>query len=182
MKRRSVLEWLADLADPVTAGKRVDPAAFPEDEYPVRCLECGYDLRRLPDGRCPECGEAFERGRLLVEEYARGRLPRNAKWTRRASCIGILVLHAAYAPFLIVVVWAYWETRGGPSFPMEIALPWTLGGSIVGASIGLALSIFGVILAERVRPPREKRRLVRTTVFQAWREDRAQRRAARRGH
>jgi hypothetical protein len=25
-----------------------------------RCLGCGYDLRRLPENRCPECGRAFD--------------------------------------------------------------------------------------------------------------------------
>ena len=26
------------------------------------CEQCGYDLRGLPEPRCPECGKAFERG------------------------------------------------------------------------------------------------------------------------
>jgi len=24
------------------------------------CIHCGYDTRRLPENRCPECGKAFE--------------------------------------------------------------------------------------------------------------------------
>ncbi len=46
---------------------RVDPAFFPEDEFPIFCLKCKYELRGLPDGRCPECGEPLDRSRQLVE-------------------------------------------------------------------------------------------------------------------
>jgi hypothetical protein len=31
--------------------------ALPETMY---CLSCGYDLRGLPENRCPECGRAFD--------------------------------------------------------------------------------------------------------------------------
>ncbi|MCC6360674.1 MAG: hypothetical protein IT450_18195 [Phycisphaerales bacterium] len=55
----------------VPPGATVDPALFPEDEFPVECLGCGYALRGLPDGRCPECGREFVRGHLLVETYLR---------------------------------------------------------------------------------------------------------------
>ena len=48
---------------------RVDPTMFSEEEFPVCCNKCGYLLRGLPDGRCPECGDTFERGRLLVQQY-----------------------------------------------------------------------------------------------------------------
>lgn len=58
---------------------RVDPAQFPEDQFPVHCVKCGYWLRGLPDGRCPECGEPFERGRLLVRQYVHGRIARRRK-------------------------------------------------------------------------------------------------------
>jgi hypothetical protein len=49
---------------------RVDGSQFPEDEFPVRCPKCAYELRGLPEPRCPECGEPFDRGRLLVVQYA----------------------------------------------------------------------------------------------------------------
>lgn len=52
---------------------RVDPARFPVDEFPVYCLGCDYELRGLPDPRCPECGKEFDRGKLLVGQYVRGR-------------------------------------------------------------------------------------------------------------
>ena len=53
----------------VSPETQVDPARFSEDEYPVFCRKCDYALRGLPDGRCPECGTEFQRGRLLVEQY-----------------------------------------------------------------------------------------------------------------
>ena len=48
----------------------VDPALFPEADYPVHCSKCQYLLTGLPDGPCPECGQPFERGKLLVSQYA----------------------------------------------------------------------------------------------------------------
>jgi len=45
---------------------RVDPAAFPEDEFPVYCPKCEYLLRGLPEPVCPECGTSFHRGELLL--------------------------------------------------------------------------------------------------------------------
>lgn len=50
---------------------RVDPACFPEQEFPTVCLRCAYRIVGPVSGRCPECGQEFERGRLLVELYVR---------------------------------------------------------------------------------------------------------------
>lgn len=55
----------------IPADARVPPAEFPEDEFPIFCPQCHYLLRGLPDSRCPECGEPFDRGRLLVDQYVR---------------------------------------------------------------------------------------------------------------
>jgi hypothetical protein len=49
---------------------RVDPEHFPEEDFPVHCPRCEYLLRGLAEERCPECGEPFDRGRLLVLQYA----------------------------------------------------------------------------------------------------------------
>jgi predicted RNA-binding Zn-ribbon protein involved in translation (DUF1610 family) len=40
--------------DPTTAPKKTTKPAF----HP-QCLTCGYDLRGLTSGRCPECGNVF---------------------------------------------------------------------------------------------------------------------------
>jgi len=55
---------------------RVDPSLFSEEDFPVYCPKCDYPLRGLVDPRCPECGEPFDRGRLLVLQYVTGRTPR----------------------------------------------------------------------------------------------------------
>ena len=46
------------------------------------CPGCEYLLRGLPDGRCPECGRTFARGRLLVEQYV---LEGGRRFSRRAA-------------------------------------------------------------------------------------------------
>ena len=102
--------WVGKLFGVLPRGTRVDPALFPEDEYPVRCLNCGYDLRTLPDGRCPECGETFARGHLLVEQYARGRLPRwdrnrRIAWWLYACSFGVWVAGPAYGVVVIEFVY-----------------------------------------------------------------------------
>lgn len=74
---------------------RVDPAEFPENEFPVNCAKCGYLMDGLPDGRCPECGVEFDRGRRLVAQYARGdadgrwKHSRARKWARWLVVLGI---------------------------------------------------------------------------------------------
>ena len=40
--------------------------ADPTLQTDIACLECGYNLRGIPDGECPECGEAFTRKHLLA--------------------------------------------------------------------------------------------------------------------
>jgi hypothetical protein len=57
----------------IPADARVPAAGFSEDEFPVFCSNCEYLLRGLSSSRCPECGEPFDRGRLLVDQYVRER-------------------------------------------------------------------------------------------------------------
>ena len=47
----------------------IDPAEFSWDEFPIHCQQCGYQLHAVNHGRCPECNTAFERGRMLYEQY-----------------------------------------------------------------------------------------------------------------
>jgi hypothetical protein len=54
---------------PDSRAEQVNPTHFSEHEFPIFCPTCRYQLRGLPDGRCPECGEEFTRAKLLVEEY-----------------------------------------------------------------------------------------------------------------
>ncbi|MCH8805087.1 MAG: hypothetical protein IH986_03255 [Planctomycetes bacterium] len=86
---------------------RVDPDRFSEEEFPVFCRKCRYQLRGLTEGRCPECGMAFERGRLLVQEYAieggRPLFPRSRKVAKWCLVFGIgLYAVSQITPFILL--------------------------------------------------------------------------------
>ncbi len=92
---------------------RVNPDEFPQEEYPVYCPDCDYLLRGLPDNhRCPECGRSFERGRLLVEQYAMEggkrhwrRINKYAKWTLVIAIIlQIIPMLALSIPSLMISI------------------------------------------------------------------------------
>jgi hypothetical protein len=68
---------------------RVDASLFSEEEFPVYCPKCKYQLRGLPDSRCPECGEPFERGRLLVLQYVHGPKEPENMWLTMLLQIGL---------------------------------------------------------------------------------------------
>ncbi|MFH1107863.1 MAG: hypothetical protein V1790_01505 [Planctomycetota bacterium] len=90
----------------------VDPTRFPEDKFPTCCDACGYLLRGIPDGNCPECGRPFARGRLLVMQYVikygwtSWRGSRSAKWARVLLVIGVTMyaIPAVAAVILILLV------------------------------------------------------------------------------
>lgn len=85
---------------------RVDPTHFDAEGYPVWCPDCGYLLRGLPDGSCPECGTAFDRGRLLVQQYVRLQLPkrhRARRWGRWLFWGGMTGLFAM--PGILLALW-----------------------------------------------------------------------------
>jgi len=71
---------------------RVDPLLFSDDEFPVYCPKCEYSLRGLSDPRCPECGEPFDRGRLLVIQYVEYRSKRNSRTLLRLSVSSFLLI------------------------------------------------------------------------------------------
>jgi len=80
---------------------RVDPARFPETGFPVHCPACEYQLQGLAGHRCPECGRAYERGRLLVEQYLLQQgtpLPPMGKLARTGCLVGwFMVIAAGFA-------------------------------------------------------------------------------------
>src|SRR5690606_29210383 len=45
---------MSDTHDPPSS-----PAIDPSAHRALVCKDCGYDLRGLPDGACPECGRRF---------------------------------------------------------------------------------------------------------------------------
>ena len=65
------------------------PAATPlpgvataDSEVPLRCVQCGYDLRGLPGDRCPECGraDAVQQARLLPDAWHLRLVKRRCLW------------------------------------------------------------------------------------------------------
>ena len=101
---------------------RVDPALFSEEDYPIYCGTCGYNLRGLPDGPCPECGKPFERGRELVVSYVLNPLGRTwwkagyGRWLVRFLVVGMLAIvieFGAAIPYYYLI-WRSGQTGGPP--------------------------------------------------------------------
>jgi len=103
----------------------VDPTLFPEQEYPVYCSKCTYLLRGLPDGKCPECGTSFERGKLLVRTYVSawsGALWRDSaarKWFWWLLATGIALPFLASLGFVCM---KYFGSFNSPNPPSSAAL------------------------------------------------------------
>lgn len=104
---RRFLNALAHLLQRPLLGTRVVPRdsqldldLLPEDEFPIFCETCGYLLRGLPDGRCPECGNSFERSHLLLRQYVH-------EWfdvLLRTTLTGRVILWSTWAGLALVVL------------------------------------------------------------------------------
>jgi len=145
----------------------VDPNPFPEEQFPLYCPKCGYLLRGLPDGRCPECGTSFERGRLLVEQYVLRhggpgwRLTRMGRWIARLVVCGFLLHFLGQAGLYVTLRWM--KTQDTPA-KLSAALEtlftvsrWTQAAS------GLALLLWfaaGILVAVRIWRNASKRRRI----------------------
>jgi hypothetical protein len=95
----------ADILSGVSDG-RDDPAGTRASAPTAYCRQCGYSLRGLPSGKCPECGGAFDwAGR---KTFAR-RPPRWWLWryVRRVAVVGVLLALAAAS----VPAWYYSQWR-----------------------------------------------------------------------
>lgn len=90
----------------IPSDTRVDPAMFPEDEFPVFCSKCDYLLHGLPDNRCPECGNEFDRGRLLVQqyvgEYGKRSHPTMNQWISRTWLTGTVIMALGFIPLAVM--------------------------------------------------------------------------------
>lgn len=150
---------------------RLDPAQFPEDEFPVYCMQCGYELRGLAESRCPECGEPFDRGRLLVLQYLKQRRPRSERlhrlgriafWTALTVYFGSVVTSA------VLLEVAHWRLKAAdPDFTViELLLMGVLTASFVLRFIALLLFWAGLLLSwfGIPRPVRRKLKMVRERV------------------
>jgi len=82
----------------------VDPSAATTTALSAYCKRCGYSLRGLEGGKCPECGREFD----LSDRRSFARRPPRPwvlKWTRRVLLLVLcLVLGAASVPS-----WYWWQ-------------------------------------------------------------------------
>ena len=51
-------------SDVIVTGMDTGAASDSATETPLRCPQCGYDVRFASDSRCSECGRVFDRQRL----------------------------------------------------------------------------------------------------------------------
>ncbi len=76
-----------------------DARDFAEPEgFVPKCLDCGYDLTGLDDGRCPECGQGFTR-KHIVAAY----LYRQQEKQRKFSNVRHIPLLIAYVPLFLAM-------------------------------------------------------------------------------
>lgn len=151
---------------------RVDPARFPETEFPLTCPKCDYLLRGLKEERCPECGEPFDRGRLLVLEYAVWRSARQRTY-RKVALI------------LIVVCWVLLGLHRGGEYLLDRRVAAMVAGSGIAnagkvaklmdlrvlidhamvvaevAAVGVAITLIVVTAVRYRRLSEQRRRIVR---------------------
>lgn len=143
---------------------RVDPTKFAEDEFPTWCMKCGYFLRGLPDNICPECGTAFDRGHLLVQEYVfqRGALPlkQTPRWRLSKllmiTAIGLLALFAILAQLIKPQI-VRWLVSAGPTRAIWLVvgvrfLPYVL------------IIVSAVLVSKNYRERARKRRAILTAI------------------
>jgi hypothetical protein len=118
--RQRFRQWLGTrraFGRTLTDESRADPDLLPEDEFPVWCSKCGYELRGLAQPRCPECGSEFDRGRLLVDQYVWKRGLKPTRLRRLAGWVGWLSLGFSLMPTVVILVgsWLlYMFSSGGP--------------------------------------------------------------------
>ena len=152
----------------------VDPTLFSEDEYPVHCPKCSYLLRGLPDGRCPECGTPFERGRLLVQQYVHEwkgltwKHSRAGKWCWWLLITGIALTILGALGFECLKHLVDW---GSPSPPSSATLDWALClayvllGTIYAGFL-LAMTAVAITIKTYRRGARKHRRAVMNAIWE----------------
>ncbi len=95
----------------------MDPLA---DQPWLKCPRCGYDVRGLPENRCPECGNFFDPDELRCqfERSAIEKLPKIAIQTFSiALALPIAIYYFNYIVGLIAIF-------GFSAFPLPGLIPW----------------------------------------------------------
>jgi hypothetical protein len=121
-------------------GTRVVPCAT------MRCIDCDFDLERISEPRCPECGRAFDRhdaGTFIGPGHTRvsRRLAQAPGWPMfaLAGLLAILILQVDFGP--------------GASFPAQLLA------LVASLAVGLAfiMRLLGAVLGHRTLPRRRPR-------------------------
>ncbi|MHC5023866.1 MAG: hypothetical protein ACYTGG_08130 [Planctomycetota bacterium] len=141
------------------------PIDEPAPDTTLACVDCGYDLRGLPeDGHCPECGTPIARsvgGDRL--EYA------NPAWLARLIAGQALVVWGTGLPATILIVWIIIGTglgiiagisqvtgigTGSTLTVLERVVHWCVTGGVV---LGLILALLGALLLTGQDPRQQLR-------------------------
>lgn len=150
----------------------VEPASFSDEEFPVHCPTCGYLLRGLPDGKCPECGNPFERGQLLVRQYVlewQGTAWKHSaagKWFWRFVLMGIAMPFLSSLAFFCMKYLVDWDS---PTPPSSKTLDWVFGAGNVLAAVAFTSPLFhlvalGIAIKTYPRGARKRRRAVMLAI------------------
>ena len=152
----------------------VDPSRFPEAEFPVRCTQCDYLLRGLPDGKCPECGREFNRGNLLVRQYVlehgqrTSRSSSTGRWAKGLAIGGFLLLAIIYASGALLLLTAPVPAPGTSSPAWDWVGRW---GPVVirVVYLGPAMMLAGAVLylGQLYRNRAKRRRIIASLDQQA---------------
>ena len=67
------------------------------------CVACGYDLRGLRGGRCPECGRGFDPKDPATFRRSRRRVPRGVRVAGGALARGVGLALASFAVTIAIV-------------------------------------------------------------------------------
>ncbi len=143
----------------------VNPEDFPDADFPIICLECGYSLKTLADGNCPECGQPFVRGELLVEIYARSRLPRRSGLRSFSKAFFLIGLVLFFFWFLIVIGLDILLRSYSDLFFFVISHKYFLACLTAIGLGGFSLFFAGMLLPTIALPSASKRKLVRDAAL-----------------
>lgn len=92
-----------------------------------RCLDCGYELSGLVDGKCPECGHSFTHARLLAHHELKMAALRDRRAWMKST--------AAYVLYGIAIFCSCYFSSAG-----------TFAGMAVAAGFYVAMGAVGMVL------------------------------------
>ncbi len=139
---RADLERSRILASARSPTARVDPSAFSEDEFPVVCPKCDYNLRGIECGVCPECGDQFDRGHLIVVQYlSEARI----RYLRKQYRLGVILCVGSLAAVFVWIALVIIDLHFFDPSLLNITLIWAgaiAGGVTYSGGVVLLASLF----------------------------------------